>query len=510
MEKPGIVVIGSGFGGAVSAARLAEAGFPVTLLERGPWRDTLPVRSMGIAARVPLPRGRRVWWSLLRALRWEKLPFGGFALNRRGLFEIHLSRGLAVIGSANVGGGSHVYAGLNVRPPDPNYWDNVAAGLSSDVMNACYDRVLERMGSRSPMADDQLPNTLTERFAGSDVIDANGSDFAMAMGFLFPETPGAPRRVTDANGVERREMTVGEEGNLGSLGGGKTTLDVAYLARALRHGLKVYDQCEAQRIRRVTDGNGAYAIDFRNGHSRAQESVRADIVIVAAGTMNTLNLLLSSVAAGGLRPMPRLGERFGGNGDYFGYWHLDDKERDLSVGMPARGRLRVKASDALGIGREWPLIAEGSLPNPADLPLGNWVARKLRGGSFVAGMGGDAQDGTVRLLNGKLSIDYDPANSEIFSRIIDAFKYIGDKTGRKIFHFKTPITVHPTGGACIGAGPESGVVDASGEAFENPGLYVADGAALPKPVGGPPSITIGAWADHVAERLIARHESPNS
>ena len=52
---------------------------------------------------------------------------------------------------------------------------------------------------------------------------------------------------------------------------------------------------------------------------------------------------------------------------------------------------------------------------------------------------------------------------------------------------------------------DEGVVDSEGEVFENPGLYVADAAAFPKPVGGPPSITIAAWGDHVGQRLAARH-----
>ena len=142
MAKADVIIIGSGFGGAICASRLAEAGLDVVLLERGPWRDTVPVRSMGIAARAPLPRGRRALLNLLRSIRSDKLPFGGIRLNKRGLFELHIANGLNVVSSSSVGGGSHVYAGLNVRPPAPGYWDGIADGLSDPLMDSHYDRVL--------------------------------------------------------------------------------------------------------------------------------------------------------------------------------------------------------------------------------------------------------------------------------------------------------------------------------------------------------------------------------
>lgn len=505
MAKTEVIVIGSGFGGAVCASKMAEAGIAVTLIERGPWRDTVPVRSMGIAARAPLPRGRRALLSLFRTLRTDKLPRGGITLNKRGLFELHVSKGLNVVSSSSVGGGSHVYAGLNVRPPEPGYWDGITGELSDAAMNDSYDRVLNRMGSRAPMADDQLPSTLESRFGDDSPIDARGADYEIPMGYRFPETPGEPRRITNEDGVERHEHTPGQDGNLGSDQGGKTTLDFAFLARAIGRGLKVLDQCEVEAVRRSDGPGGGFAVDCINHHTGERESLRAGQVVLAAGTMNTLRLLLHSRSLGYLEDMPCLGQRFGGNGDYFGYWDLDDAETDLTKGMPARGLLRLKDKTALGDGVAWPMIGEGALPSPSILPLGGWVSKKLRRGSYVAGMGADAQDGTVRYRKGRLSIDYEPANSEIFGRIKRAFKLVGEKTGRRILHFERPITVHPTGGACIGVDAAHGVVDSGGEVFNNPGLYVADAAALPKPVGGPPAITIGAWADHVAERFIARH-----
>lgn len=73
-SKVEVVVIGSGFGGSVSAARIAEAGARVTLLERGPWWDTVPTRSMNIERRTPFPRGSRLYTNFHRTLNQPNLP----------------------------------------------------------------------------------------------------------------------------------------------------------------------------------------------------------------------------------------------------------------------------------------------------------------------------------------------------------------------------------------------------------------------------------------------------
>ena len=494
------LVIGSGFGGALAAARLADGGLRVALLERGPWRDTIPVRSMGIADRAPLPRGQQAWRNLFRAWHSRALPGGSLVFNARGLFELHTGKGLNVICASGVGGGSHVYAGLNFAPPDPAYWDGIAADLSSAGMAPHYASVTARLGSRAPLADDQIPNTLEERFRGHPRLDTAQADYTFAMGLLLPETPGQPRRVINADGVERMEMQPGEDGNLGSFHGGKTTLDFAYLARALKQGLIVRDLHEVMTIAREAR---AYVVRCTDLRTRRPLEYRAARVLVAAGALNTLRLLLRSRADGALTGMPALGRHFGGNGDYFGYWDLRDDTRDLSQGLPAHGPLRLRAGDPLASQGHWPLIAEGSLPDGRDLPLGQWIKRKLRSGTYVAGMGADAQDGRVHWHKGRLKIDYDPAGSPLFADIRRAFAALGEASGHRVWHFVRPTTVHPTGGACIGETPDSGVVDARGEVHGLPGLYVVDAAALPKPVGGPPSLSIAAWAEHVAQGILA-------
>jgi len=502
IKQTEVIVIGSGFGGAVSASRLAEAGISVKLLERGPWRDSLPNASMNIKNRVPFPtEGRHFWSKVLRTLRNNKLPGGRLTINKKGFYEVVVGKGLNILCSSNVGGGSHAYSGLNMPPPMPGYWDNVANGLSDNMMTRHYDSVMERMGANVP--DDHITHSIRKRFSTSDVIQSNAEVGDMNMGYLFARDPGNPQEVVDDNGIRRREATPGEEGNLGSPGGGKTPLEVAYLVQAIKQGLQVCDLQEVLAIRKEPDASEArYCVKVENHHTGQFESHYANHVIVAAGTVNTLHLLLHSREGDkGLGGMPNLGQRFGSNGDFFGYWDHQDKLHDLSKSEGVNGFVRLTEDEGAAEG-SIPMILETPLPNPDKLRLPGWIAKKLRQGTFIAGMGPDAQDGTVSLVKGKLKIDYQPENSPIFAAIRQQMDRIAKASGKRVLSIKRPTTAHPTGGACIGQNLSEGVVNEQGEVFDHPGLYVADAAALPKPVGGPPSMTIAAWADHVAARLI--------
>ena len=171
MSEANVIVIGSGFGGSVAATNIAEAGINVTLLERGPWRDTLPVRSMGIEKRSPLPRGKQLFTRLLRAVGGNRVPGNRIRLNKHGLFELFFAKGVTIACSSGVGGGSHVYSAVNIRPLAEHYWEGHAPGISDASMDRHYDTVLERMESVTPMADHRIPNTSVARF--KDYEDIN-------------------------------------------------------------------------------------------------------------------------------------------------------------------------------------------------------------------------------------------------------------------------------------------------------------------------------------------------
>ena len=499
-----VIVIGSGFGGAVAAGKIAEAGFRVTVLERGPWRDTLPVRSMGIEATTQFPRGWRLFTQLFRSIGKHKGLTKRLRFNKLGLFEFFFGDGVNILCSSSVGGGSHVYSAINIRPVVDGYWDGHHTHISNAVMEPHYRAVLERMGSMTPMADHAIPNTAAARFRDSDVLEPSPPPPDPRLGFQLPDEPANPQRITTPNGIERYEVdySKGDDGFLGSPAGGKTTLDFVYLAPALKSGLDVRALCEVESIHRLrdTDSRPRYRVRFFDHERKSQESLEADHVIVAAGTLNTLRILFHSRdGVGGLAGMPRLGYRFGTNGDMMGFWDYNEPGTDLSVGLPTAGGIRLKAA------QNPPMIGGGGFPSVDSYPLPRPVRERIKRASFVAGIGEDAMDGTVSYDRGRLKVNYRPENSSIFARLRATIAAISEKTGRKIYLPKTPITVHPTGGARLAASIDDGVIDANGEVFDNPGLYVADAAALPRAPGGPPSLTIAAWADHVAEQFIRRH-----
>ena len=497
-----VIVIGSGFGGAVAAARLTDAGIAVTLVERGPWRDTVATRSAGIERTTPFPRDLSLFTRLLRSLRLPGSP--RLTLSKHGLFDIHVDRGVSIICSSNVGGGSHVYSGLQRLPHVANFWDGHAEDVSTALLQPHYEAVLADMGS--PMASPALglPNTTYQRYANSNVIETPPPEGPTWLGFLFPAEPGKPKTIVDANGITRYQVDVAanDDGFLGSPGGGKTSLDIAYLIPAMRKGLKIRDLCEVQSIEALGDqGPARYAVHVIDHHSGAKQRLLAAHVIVAAGGLNTLRLLLRSRdGTKTLSGMPNLGRRFGCNGDFMGWWDQSEYG-DLTAGLPARGPFRARG------GEDFPVLGGGAFPAIDRYPVPRFLKQRLRRVQWIAGIGVDAMDGVVRWTAAGLRVDFNGDNSPVFARIKAGVRALVERTGKPIHYTKNPITVHPTGGACMGASIATAVVDGNGEVFDHPGLYVADAAALPTEPGGPPSLTIAAWASHVAARFIARRNS---
>ena len=144
------------------------------------------------------------------------------------------------------------------------------------------------------------------------------------------------------------------------------------------------------------------------------------------------------------------------------------------------------------------------MPGIDALPLLPGWKKKLAKTVLVLGMGADTGKALATFEKGRVVVDYDQKQQPIFDTIRGALRALETETGLKTWAIGKPFTVHQWGGACLGPSPDRGVVDHNGEVYGNPGLFVADGAALPAAAGTPPSLAIAAWAHHVADGLAQR------
>jgi cholesterol oxidase len=215
-------------------------------------------------------------------------------------------------------------------------------------------------------------------------------------------------------------------------------------------------------------------------------------VVLAAGALIPLRLLFgSSAPAGGLAPMPALGRGFFANGDLIGAWISPAVSASHSA--PVHGALTVA-------GHENEPIFVGGLPRyVAAAFVRRNVSRVLCACAQI-----DSGKATVSLVKGRLRSDYDYRKEPIYDALRESFRIVGEHYGVRMHLLRKPLTVHMGGGARIGANSEEGVIDHRGEVHGNPGLFVADAAALPAPPGGPPAVTIAAWAHNVADGMASR------
>lgn len=495
-----VIVIGSGFGGSVTAARLAEAGAKVTLLERGPWWDTVPTRSMDINDRTPFPRGKQLFTHSLRSIYHPWLPWGRTLLNRKGLFEVYFSKGMEVVCASGVGGGSHVYSALHRRPLRLDYWDGHCEGLSEALMAPHYESFITRVGSSRVGYENAPPHSAVEMYSNHPDLCPAIPKVDVRVGFLFPRDKNNPQLIKTEHGVSRWETDyrTGDHGFLGAPSGSKSTMDIVYLAPALQQGLELRALCEATSITETKGAAQRFRVDYYDHANRKAYAVTANHVFVGAGTMNTLRLLLESRDRyGGLSGMPHLGRRFSGNGDIRGFWDLDAQDRNFTEGIPSKGALLLRDET-------WPRVGIGrnNLPSVNEYPFPKALRERLKRGVIVSGMGADAMDGTVSFEGRRLRIRFDPKNSPIYAQIHATMLEMARITGRKIYASRRPSTVHPMGGACVGHAQAGGVVGADGQVHGVPGLYVVDAAAFPAPTAAPPTMSIGAWSENVAARFL--------
>jgi cholesterol oxidase len=542
VESFDAIVVGSGFGGSVTACRLAEAGRNVLLLERG--KPYPP----GSFPRSPRQVRDEAFWRPAEGLH--------------GLWEAWSFSGLGAIVSSGLGGGSLIYANVALRKDPATFAEDERERwpVSYDDLEPWYEKV-EAMQGSAPYPCDREPYASTPKTnALLDAAERTGLPAfrpPISVSFAPPgEDPGAPLEPTpNVHHARRYACRLCGECIVGCQFGSKNTLDYTYLSAAQAAGATIRCCCEATVLEPL-DGGG-FALRYRQhvtakaGHrpelldptDAPEREVRARTVILAAGTLGSTRLLLAN-RAGLPRLSPRLGSGFSSNGDLLFFVRGADRWLDPSTGPTITATARVDDRHSAS-GREF-LLQDAGAPSssewlwqtaeaPADLwrlrrPLWRRLGARLRGdrdaslggvlsaalgtaresGAMLPllGMGRDIPGGRMTLHDDDLRVSWDERESRDFFEGMEATgaalcRALGGRMWRPGGRFARLMTVHPLGGCPMGANPHEGVVDAHGRVFGADGLYVADGSIMPGPVGANPSLTIAAMAERIAARIVA-------
>lgn len=507
------IVVGTGFGGAVVGARLAERGLNVLMLERGPWWGPFGATRADGRHR-PFPRGPLGIRKLLRGVHIARGSRSvELTLHRDGLYDLHLFERLACAVASGVGGGSLVYTNMQVQPED-DFFDAFPEEITAQEMQPHFAAVRQMLRPRPVPAPPVKARAFERALAASTGGEATYPDLAIEFDERRPggtQAGGVPpvdAQRASAQGL-RAEPLPGHAGTciIGCEDGSKTTLDSTYVALAERSGAQVRALSLVQAIGRGAQG---YEVRFEDLASGATLVAGAPRLVLAAGTLGTLRLLLA--ARDRHRTLPdlpaALGRGFTPNADMAAVVHEaagavhSDEGPSISAYLQERDRQ----------GRHRSLVAEVGLPL-AGLPLPAPARRRLSRSLVLFGMGRDRiaaearLDGRGHLRIGASRLD-DP---EIFDDLQRRMRAIGDGYGARHVLTHAPyghgspslVSVHPLGGAAIASGPQHGAVDHTGAVFGHPGLFVADGSLYPAPPGLPPSMTIAALAERIAPFVAA-------
>ena len=491
-----VIIVGSGFGGAVTAARMAQRGLRVLVLERGPWWGPggagQPERD-----RRDFPRGALGARKHARALRWTRGERSGeLRANVDGLWEWHRFPNADVLTASGVGGGSLVYTSIQEQP-EAWFFEAFPPELSSEELRPYYARVRAML---RPVTAPYRPEK-EAAFAAAVAATGRGEVERTQLAVAWGPDPHLSTPHHNAAGVQQGTCVNVGECVLGCPYGAKTTLDLTYLPLAIAHGAQVRPLCEVTAIGRAGSG---YRVRYRDHRTGRRHEEAAPRLVVAAGTLNTLRLLLAARDRLGSLPAlpPRLGHGFTLNGDAVaGQWRTAGLVRsDDGPTVTAVHRARD------GQGRSHYVVGEAGMP-VNGLPVPRWLRHRLQGSSALLAYGRERASARVTLAGRQVTTDAardrDPAIYAAISATMRSVtaayrpaRALLDGTDRARGRL---LSVHPLGGAAVGSTPADGVVDHTGEVFGHPGLYVADGSLYPAAPGIPPSMTIAALAERIAD-----------
>ncbi|GAA2841995.1 GMC family oxidoreductase [Kitasatospora sp. CM 4170] len=530
-----VVVVGSGFGGSVSALRLTEKGYRVAVLEAGRRfeRDELPRNS----------------WDLAKYLWAPKLGLYGIQ-------RIHLLANVLILAGAGVGGGSLNYANTLYVPPKAFFEDRQWRHITDwqEELAPFYDQAQRMLGVR--LNPTVTPSDVHLKAAAEKM--GVGDTFHMApVGVFFGDGKDADGCAKAAPGEEIADPYFGGAGPArkacvecgecmtGCRHGAKNMLTENYLHLAERGGAEIHPLTTVARIREYRDarGNEGFAVDVRRTDARSTtdrvkagaRTITAARVVVAAGTYGTQSLLHRMRDGGHLpRLSARLGEltrtnsealvgaqttdrRYGSRADFTkgvaitSSIHPNENTHIEPVrygkGSNAMGALSIAQVKGAGKGPRWLRYLGNSVRHPVTFARSmnqrRWSERTIIGlvmqsldNSITVslkktGLGKGQLTSTQG--HGAPNPTWIPAAEQGARALAEEINGFAGSTVGEIFDI--PMTAHFLGGCPIGDSAETGVVDPYHRLYGHPGISVVDGAAVSANLGVNPSLTITAQAE---------------
>jgi cholesterol oxidase len=519
-----VIIIGSGFGGSVSALRLAEKGYRVGVLEAG--------------RRFEDDQFPRTSWRLKDFLWAPKLGLTGIQ-------RIHILKDVVVLAGAGVGGGSLVYANTLYVPgatffEDPQ-WRDITDWQAE--LAPYYDQATRMLGV--------TPNpTMTP---SDEVIKSVAEDMGVGhtftltpVGVYFGEGPGVttPDPLFGGVGPDRTGCIECGECMTGCRYNAKNTMPKNYLALAEKAGARVYPLTTVTGI--SERAGGGFVVDtVRTGswNSRKVRTLSAEQVIVAAGTYNTQKLLHRMKDDGRLPRLSRsLGRLSRTNSEALLGAVANSPDADYTQGVAITSSFYPdphthvepvrygKGSNSMGLlqsvlttpvagkarWRTWTREVVAQKGTAASLVnVRRWSERAIIAlvmqpvDNSLTLTGARSRLGRWRLTTKKHESTpaptYIPIAHEVARRI--AQKVDGVAGGTVFENFDAAMTAHFVGGCAIGADADSGVIDAYHRVYGYPSLHIVDGSAITANLGVNPSLTITAQAERAMAMWPNKGES---
>lgn len=525
MEKHDTIIVGSGFGGAVMALRLAQKGARVLVLERGRrWqRETFPSLS-----------GKDWWWD-------ESAP-----RRRNGWLDFRYFGDMSVAQGAAVGGGSLIYANVSIEAPAARFESGWPEAISHAALLPHYQEV-GRMMNVQLLPENQLTARTKLMRDAAAAVGAEDRFRRVPLAVTFDPTwhYGMPQPFDHAhsrpwiNAQGQQQGTCIHCGNcdIGCPVLAKNTLDLNYLAEAEQLGAEIRPLHHVRCIEPLPAGG--YRISVQDLATGRIHSLDARRVVVAAGSIGSTELLLR--CRDQYKTLPDLSRQLGrqwlSNGDFLTPAFYQD--RDVS---PTRGPTITGAIDFLDGSEDGArfFVEDGGFPDF----LANYLLRRKRFflrrapiernrlaqalarmrdnrdplSQMMPWFGQAVDDPGGRLSLGRrwyapwrrdrlrLAWDYRSAEHAVEGLVKMHSRLSAATGGRAVIPptwrwLRNLVTPHPLGGCKMADSAEQGVVDHRGEVFGYRDLFVMDGAVVPVALGLNPSRTIAALAEHAAAHI---------